>query len=128
MVDKPTTPPPNSGEPVTEVFERPSLSQREWLLRALRDETVGGVLLLIAAVAALICANSALSDWYFDLASTEIGPVINLGPIHLDLNLSIANVALPSIGGFGLWAMGIFLAILVVGFVYEWKKGALEWD
>ncbi|HMA10947.1 MAG TPA: NADH-quinone oxidoreductase subunit A [Steroidobacteraceae bacterium] len=37
-------------------------------------------------------------------------------------------VALPSIGGFGLWAMGIFLAILVVGFVYEWKKGALEWD
>ena len=25
-------------------------------------------------------------------------------------------------------AMGIFLAILVVGFVYEWKKGALEWD
>ena len=37
-------------------------------------------------------------------------------------------VALPSIGGFGLWAMGIFLVILVVGFVYEWKKGALEWD
>jgi NADH:ubiquinone oxidoreductase subunit 3 (subunit A) len=24
--------------------------------------------------------------------------------------------------------MGLFLAILVVGFVYEWKKGALEWD
>jgi NADH:ubiquinone oxidoreductase subunit 3 (subunit A) len=24
--------------------------------------------------------------------------------------------------------MGIFLAILVVGFIYEWKKGALEWD
>jgi NADH:ubiquinone oxidoreductase subunit 3 (subunit A) len=24
--------------------------------------------------------------------------------------------------------MGIFLAVLVVGFVYEWKKGALEWD
>ena len=37
-------------------------------------------------------------------------------------------VALPNIGGFGLWAMGIFLFILVVGFVYEWKKGALEWD
>ena len=37
-------------------------------------------------------------------------------------------VALGSIGGFGLAAMGIFLAILVVGFVYEWKKGALEWD
>ena len=37
-------------------------------------------------------------------------------------------VALPSIGGFGLWAMGVFLFILVVGFIYEWKKGALEWD
>jgi NADH-quinone oxidoreductase subunit A len=37
-------------------------------------------------------------------------------------------VSLDLIGGFGLVAMGIFLAILVVGFVYEWKKGALEWD
>ena len=37
-------------------------------------------------------------------------------------------VALRYIGGFGLIAMGIFLAILVVGFIYEWKKGALEWD
>jgi NADH-quinone oxidoreductase subunit A len=37
-------------------------------------------------------------------------------------------VALDKIGHFGLIAMGIFLAILVVGFVYEWKKGALEWD
>ena len=30
--------------------------------------------------------------------------------------------------GFGLIAMGIFLGILIVGFIYEWKKGALEWD
>ena len=37
-------------------------------------------------------------------------------------------VSLDTIGGFGLIAMGIFLAILVVGFAYEWKKGALEWD
>lgn len=37
-------------------------------------------------------------------------------------------VALGSTGTLGLAAMGIFLAILVVGFVYEWKKGALEWD
>ena len=37
-------------------------------------------------------------------------------------------VSLDAIGLFGLVAMGIFLAILVVGFVYEWKKGALEWD
>ncbi|MBV6423379.1 MAG: NAD(P)H-quinone oxidoreductase subunit 3, chloroplastic [Steroidobacteraceae bacterium] len=37
-------------------------------------------------------------------------------------------VALDAIGSAGLVAMGIFLAILVVGFAYEWKKGALEWD
>jgi NADH-quinone oxidoreductase subunit A len=37
-------------------------------------------------------------------------------------------VALGKIGLFGLIAMAIFLGILVVGFVYEWKKGALEWD
>lgn len=37
-------------------------------------------------------------------------------------------VSLDVIGGFGLIAMGIFLALLVVGFIYEWKKGALEWD
>ncbi len=37
-------------------------------------------------------------------------------------------VALTKIGLFGLIAMGVFLAILTVGFVYEWKKGALEWD
>ena len=37
-------------------------------------------------------------------------------------------VALGRIGLFGLVAMSIFLAILVVGFIYEWKKGALEWD
>jgi NADH-quinone oxidoreductase subunit A len=37
-------------------------------------------------------------------------------------------VALGRIGLFGMLAMGMFLLILVVGFVYEWKKGALEWD
>ena len=37
-------------------------------------------------------------------------------------------VVLPEIGVFGFWSMMIFLAILIVGFVYEWKKGALEWE
>ena len=37
-------------------------------------------------------------------------------------------VALDSIGPVGLAAMGVFLLVLVVGFMYEWKKGALEWD
>jgi NADH-quinone oxidoreductase subunit A len=37
-------------------------------------------------------------------------------------------VALKEIGPVGFWAMMIFLAILVVGFAYEWKKGALDWE
>lgn len=37
-------------------------------------------------------------------------------------------VSLDTVGKFGLIAMALFLAILVVGFIYEWKKGALEWD
>lgn len=37
-------------------------------------------------------------------------------------------VTLDSIGLFGLLAMALFLGILTIGFIYEWKKGALEWD
>jgi len=37
-------------------------------------------------------------------------------------------VSLKDIGAPGFWAMMIFLAILVVGFIYEWKKGALDWE
>jgi len=37
-------------------------------------------------------------------------------------------VALRKIGSYGLWSMMIFLGILVIGFIYEWKKGALEWE
>ncbi len=37
-------------------------------------------------------------------------------------------VALGEIGMFGFWSMVIFLGILTIGFIYEWKKGGLEWD
>jgi NADH-quinone oxidoreductase subunit A len=37
-------------------------------------------------------------------------------------------VAFGELGWFGFWSMMTFLAVLTVGFVYEWKKGALEWD
>ena len=37
-------------------------------------------------------------------------------------------IVLRDIGWFGLIAMLVFLGILVVGFIYEWKKGALEWE
>ncbi|MDG2032396.1 MAG: NADH-quinone oxidoreductase subunit A [Rhodospirillales bacterium] len=37
-------------------------------------------------------------------------------------------VSLGDIGIFGFWSMVVFLGILTIGFVYEWKKGALEWE
>jgi len=37
-------------------------------------------------------------------------------------------VSLGEVGVFGFWSMMVFLAVLTVGFVYEWKKGALEWE
>ena len=37
-------------------------------------------------------------------------------------------VAFSDIGLFGFWSMVIFLGILTIGFIYEWKKGALEWE
>lgn len=37
-------------------------------------------------------------------------------------------VAFGDIGWYGFWSMMIFLGVLTIGFVYEWKKGALEWD
>ena len=37
-------------------------------------------------------------------------------------------VAFKEAGTFGFWAVMVFLAILTIGFIYEWRKGALEWD
>jgi len=37
-------------------------------------------------------------------------------------------VSFGQIGMFGFWSMMVFLAVLTIGFIYEWKKGALEWD
>ena len=37
-------------------------------------------------------------------------------------------VSLKEIGPTGFWSVMVFLAILVVGFAYEWKKGALDWE
>ena len=37
-------------------------------------------------------------------------------------------VAFREVGLFGFWSMMIFLGVLTIGFIYEWRKGALEWD
>ena len=37
-------------------------------------------------------------------------------------------ISLGKIGSLGFWSMMIFLSVLTIGFIYEWKKGALDWD
>jgi len=51
--------------------------------------------------------------------------------IIFDLEVSFLfpwAVAFGKLGLFGFWSMMVFLAVLTIGFVYEWRKGALEWD
>ena len=51
--------------------------------------------------------------------------------IIFDLEVSFLfpwAVAFSQLGAFGFWSMMIFLGVLTIGFIYEWKKGALEWD
>jgi Na+:H+ antiporter, NhaA family len=68
--------------------------QRSWLSETLRNETVGGALLLLAALTALVLANSPLDTWFFDLRNTKIGPEA----LHLNLSL-------------GTWAADALLAV-----------------
>ena len=53
---------------------------------------------------------------------------IEAGARRLISHASFTVHAGDKIGLVGLVAMTVFLAILVVGFIYEWKKGALEWE
>jgi NADH-quinone oxidoreductase subunit A len=51
--------------------------------------------------------------------------------IIFDLEVSFLfpwAVAFGQLGPLGFWSMMIFLGVLTIGFIYEWKKGALEWD
>ncbi|ORI20267.1 Na+/H+ antiporter NhaA [Rhodococcus sp. 1168] len=66
------------------LFSRGSWSEADRVAAILRKETVGGILLLIAAVAALTWANSPWSDGYESLMNIKIGP----SALHLDLTLS----------------------------------------
>ena len=66
------------------LFDRGSASEIARLAEVLREETVGGVLLLAATVVALIWANTPLADSYTDVRGFVIGPHV----LHLDLSLS----------------------------------------
>lgn len=75
--DKPT-------RPAARLLTRGSWPETKRLAEVLRQETVGGVLLLVAAAAALIWANSPWSGLYHDVSEFSIGPAA----LHLDLSLA----------------------------------------
>ncbi len=96
-----------------EFLSRPSLLQLGYLRERLRDETVGGMLLLIAAAIALVWANSPWADSYFALVSLKVGPV----SLHLDLPL-------------GVWAadglLAVFFFIVGLELKHELVLGSLS--
>ena len=105
---------PDSGrEPQADLFDRPPLTERLWLLRALRGETIGGVLLLVGAVIAITWANSPWGDSYFALGA------ITVGPAALGLNLSLATWAAD-----GMLAVFFFVAGLELK--HEFTHGTLS--
>jgi Na+:H+ antiporter, NhaA family len=76
-------PPVSDPTPRRVLFSRLPLSESRFIADALRQETVGGALLLAAAVAGLIAANTGLADAYENLKDFVIGPAA----LHLDLSL-----------------------------------------
>lgn len=84
---------------------RPSGAERRRLATVLRDQTAGGMLLVVAAAVALVWANSPVGDTYFELRDTKIGPA----SLHLDLTL-------------GAWASDGLLALFFFVAAIELKR------
>jgi len=103
----------NEQRQSADVFEQLPLTERVWVLRQLRDETVGGGLLIMAALIALILANSPWGDAYQELSDFTIGPEA------LNLNLSLDKWAAD-----GLLAVFFFVAGLELK--HELVKGSLS--
>ncbi|WP_328537521.1 Na+/H+ antiporter NhaA [Streptomyces sp. NBC_00344] len=96
------------------------LPERTYLAEALRTETVGGVLLLIAAVVALIWANTPLSDSYRSVGAFHIGPV------ELGLHLSVEHWAADGLIAIFFFVAGIELKReLVAGELRDPRRAAL---
>ncbi|MDN3296175.1 Na+/H+ antiporter NhaA [Streptomyces ficellus] len=99
---------------------RLSLPERTYITDALRTETVGGVLLLLAAVAALVWANTPLSDSYESVRDFHIGPAA------LGLDLSIQHWAADGLLAIFFFVAGIELKReLVAGELRDPKAAAL---
>ena len=84
---------------------------------------------LILAVSAYECGFDAFDDarMKFDVRFYLVAILF----IIFDLEIAFLfpwAVALKDISLLGFWSMIVFLAVLTIGFAYEWKKGALEWE
>jgi NADH-quinone oxidoreductase subunit A len=110
------------------------------LLFILVGLTLGGVLLSVGALLSprrpnaeklspYECGFEAFEDarMKFDVRYYLVAILFILFDLEIAFLFPWA-VVLPEIGFPGFVAMMVFLAILVVGFIYEWKKGALEWE
>ena len=95
------------------IWSRTSVAERRWVTSVLRNETFGGGLLLAAALAALVLANSPLSDWYVSLRDLKIGPEA----LHLNLSL-------------GTWAadglLAVFFFVAGIELKHELVHGSLK--
>ncbi|MFC9548941.1 Na+/H+ antiporter NhaA [Streptomyces sp. NPDC056956] len=112
--------PPHTPSP-RKAFGRLSLPERTYITDALRTETVGGVLLLLAAVAALVWANiPALGDSYTSVSDSHFGPEA------LGLNLSVAHWAADGMLAIFFFVAGVELKReLVAGDLRDPKAAAL---
>ncbi|MCZ4605238.1 Na+/H+ antiporter NhaA [Streptomyces sp. Lzd4kr] len=112
---------PRTPAPVRKVFGRLSLPERTFVADALRTETVGGVLLLLAAITALIWANvPALRDSYESVGH------FHFGPEALGLNLSVEHWAADGLLAIFFFVAGIELKReLVAGDLKDPKAAAL---
>ena len=101
---------------------------------------LGLVLLLAAAVVAISNPDPEKISAYecgfnaFDDARMKFDVrfyLVSILFIIFDLEVAFLfpwAVAFKEVGAYGFWAMMAFLAVLTIGFAYEWRKGALEWD
>lgn len=115
MNDTPPQPGPRNphdpAPPSRRIFRRGSWRETRFVAEALRTETVGGAVLLVAALAAIVWANSPWRDAYSSLRDTQVGPA----SLHLDLSL-------------GTWAADGLLAIFFLVAGIELKREFVAGD
>jgi NhaA family Na+:H+ antiporter len=98
---------------VSDFLGRPTLPQRGWLIEQLRNETVGGILLLVCAAIALVWANSPWGDTYTAVVDLTVGPQ------SLHLNLSLGDWAADGL-------LAVFFFVVGLELKHELVLGSLS--